>query len=61
MNQTRGLRVGRAVVKREEYLVNDEENRFEVYRAMEQFFGEHLKGRVEPDQPDVLGELEKQD
>ena len=29
MNQTRGLRVGRAVVKREEYLVNDEENRFE--------------------------------
>ena len=29
MNQTRGLRIGRAVVKREEYLVNDEENRFE--------------------------------
>ena len=29
MNQTRGLRRGRAVVKREEYLVNDEENRFE--------------------------------
>ena len=37
MNQTRGLRVGRAVVKREEYLVNDEENRFEEAAIEDEF------------------------
>ena len=57
----RGIEVPYMVKDNEGHGFRNEENRFEVYRAMEQFFGEHLKGRVEPDQPDVLGELEKQD
>lgn len=35
----------------------NEENRFEVYRAMEQFFGKHLGGRMEKGQDDILGQL----
>lgn len=57
----RGIEVPYMVKDNEGHGFRNEENRFEVYRAMEQFFGEHLEGRVEPDQPDVLGELEKQD
>ena len=56
----RGIEVPYMVKDNEGHGFRNEENRFEVYRAMEQFFGEHLKGRVEPDQPDVLGDLEKQ-
>ena len=56
----RGIEVPYMVKDNEGHGFRNEENRFEVYRAMEQFFGEHLKGRVEPDQPDVLGNLEKQ-
>ena len=56
----RGIEVPYLVKDNEGHGFRNEENRFEVYRAMEQFFGEHLKGRVEPDQPDVLGDLEKQ-
>ncbi len=49
------------------YLVKDneghgfrnEENRFEVYRAMEQFFAQHLGGRKEADVEDILSGLLK--
>jgi dipeptidyl aminopeptidase/acylaminoacyl peptidase len=35
---------------------HNEENRFDFYRAMEQFFGEYLGGRVAPGR-DVLASL----
>lgn len=57
----RGIEVPYMVKDNEGHGFRNEENRFEVYRAMEQFFGEHLKGRMEPDQPDVLGQLEETD
>ena len=55
----RGVEVPYMVKDNEGHGFRNEENRFEVYRAMEQFFGEHLKGRVEPGQKDILGELNK--
>ena len=52
----RGIDVPYMVKDNEGHGFHNEENRFDFYRAMEQFFGEHLGGRVAPGQ-DVLATL----
>jgi dipeptidyl aminopeptidase/acylaminoacyl peptidase len=52
----RGIDVPYMVKNNEGHGFRNEENRFDFYRAMEQFLAEHLKGRVEPGQ-DILGKL----
>lgn len=52
----RGIDVPYMVKDNEGHGFRNEENRFDFYRAMEQFFAEHLKGRLEPGQ-DILGKL----
>jgi dipeptidyl aminopeptidase/acylaminoacyl peptidase len=51
--RARGIDVPYMVKDNEGHGFHNEENRFDFYRAMEQFFGEHLGGRVAPGQ-DVL-------
>ena len=55
----RGVEVPYMVKDNEGHGFRNEENRFDVYRAMEQFFAEHLGGRIEAGE-DVLTRL-KQD
>ena len=55
----RGIEVPYMVKDDEGHGFRNEENRFEVYRAMEQFFGAHLNGRVVAGGADILGKLEK--
>lgn len=50
----RGIEVPYIVKDNEGHGFRNEENRFEVYRAMEQFFAEHLGGRQETGVDDVL-------
>ncbi len=52
----RGIDVPYLVKENEGHGFHNEENRFEVYRAIEQFFAKHLGGRVESGE-DVLGKL----
>jgi len=54
--RARGIDVPYMVKDNEGHGFDNEENRFAFYRAMEQFFGEHLGGRVAPGQ-DVLATL----
>jgi dipeptidyl aminopeptidase/acylaminoacyl peptidase len=42
----RGVEVPYMVKDNEGHGFRNEENRFDVYRAMEQFFAEHLGGRI---------------
>lgn len=54
--RTRGIEVPYLVKENEGHGFRNEENRFEVYRALEQFFGKHLGGRVGNGE-DILGSL----
>ena len=54
--RARGLDVPYMVKDNEGHGFHNEENRFAFYRAMEQFFGKYLGGRVAPG-ADVLAEL----
>jgi dipeptidyl aminopeptidase/acylaminoacyl peptidase len=54
--RARGVDVPYMVKDNEGHGFHNEENRFAFYRAMEQFFGKYLGGRVGPGE-DVLGEL----
>ena len=54
--RARGVDVPYMVKDNEGHGFHNEENRFDFYRAMEQFFGQHLGGRVAPGQ-DVLATL----
>ena len=45
--KARGIEVPYIVKDNEGHGFSNEENRFEFYRAMEQFLGKHLGGRVE--------------
>jgi dipeptidyl aminopeptidase/acylaminoacyl peptidase len=54
----RGVDVPYMVKDNEGHGFRNEENRFDVYRAMEQFFAEHLGGRIEKG-ADVLQALKK--
>jgi dipeptidyl aminopeptidase/acylaminoacyl peptidase len=53
----RGVEVPYMVKENEGHGFRNEENRFEVYRAIEQFFAKHLGGSVEEGE-DVLGGLQ---
>jgi dipeptidyl aminopeptidase/acylaminoacyl peptidase len=53
----RGVEVPYMVKTNEGHGFRNEENRFEVYRAMEQFFAEHLGGRKEESVDDILSGL----
>jgi dipeptidyl aminopeptidase/acylaminoacyl peptidase len=57
--RSRGVEVPYMVKMNEGHGFHNEENRFDVYRAMEQFFAEHLGGRKEEAVEDVLGDLTK--
>lgn len=52
----RGISVPYMVKENEGHGFHNEENRFDFYRAMEQFLGKHLGGRVESGK-DILGTL----
>jgi dipeptidyl aminopeptidase/acylaminoacyl peptidase len=54
--KARGIDVPYMVKENEGHGFHNEENRFAFYRAMEQFFGKYLGGRVAPGE-DVLAEL----
>ncbi|MEI9985356.1 MAG: alpha/beta fold hydrolase [Aliidongia sp.] len=54
--RARGVEVPYLVEDNEGHGFHNEENRFAFYRAMEQFFGKYLGGRVGPGE-DVLGGL----
>ncbi|HVJ52155.1 MAG TPA: S9 family peptidase [Aliidongia sp.] len=54
--KARGIDVPYMVKDNEGHGFHNEENRFAFYRAMEQFFGKYLGGRVAPGE-DVLSEL----
>ena len=54
----RGVEVPYMVRDNEGHGFRNEENRFDVYRAMEQFFAEHLGGRIEPGD-DILNGLKQ--
>ncbi len=54
--KARGIDVPYMVKENEGHGFHNEENRFSFYRAMEQFFGKYLGGRVAPGE-DVLSEL----
>jgi dipeptidyl aminopeptidase/acylaminoacyl peptidase len=54
--KARGIDVPYMVKENEGHGFHNEENRFSFYRAMEQFFGKYLSGRVAPGE-DVLAEL----
>jgi dipeptidyl aminopeptidase/acylaminoacyl peptidase len=54
--KARGIDVPYMVKDNEGHGFHNEENRFAFYRAMEQFFGKYLGGRVAPGE-DVLAEL----
>ena len=45
--KARGIEVPYIVKANEGHGFSNEENRFEFYRAMEEFLGKHLGGRVE--------------
>jgi dipeptidyl aminopeptidase/acylaminoacyl peptidase len=53
----RGIEVPYLVKDNEGHGFRNEENRFEVYRALEQFFAEHLGGRQEESAERVLEKL----
>jgi dipeptidyl aminopeptidase/acylaminoacyl peptidase len=55
--RARGVEVPYMVKDNEGHGFRNEENRFEVYRALEQFFAKHLGGRVEEGE-DILGTLQ---
>jgi dipeptidyl aminopeptidase/acylaminoacyl peptidase len=55
----RGVEVPYMVKANEGHGFRNEENRFEVYRAMEQFFAEHLGGRKEEGAEDILSGLNR--
>jgi dipeptidyl aminopeptidase/acylaminoacyl peptidase len=55
----RGVEVPYMVKDNEGHGFRNEENRFEFYRAMEQFLASHLGGREEPGADDVLSKLKK--
>jgi dipeptidyl aminopeptidase/acylaminoacyl peptidase len=54
----RGIEVPYLLKENEGHGFRNEENRFEVYRALEQFFARHLDGRM-GDGEDVLETLER--
>lgn len=55
--RARGVEVPYMVKDNEGHGFRNEENRFDVYRALEQFFAKHLGGRVEAGE-DLLGTLQ---
>jgi len=55
--RARGIEVPYMVKDNEGHGFRNEENRFEVYRALEQFFAKHLGGRVEAGD-DILATLQ---
>ena len=56
----RGIDVPYMVKENEGHGFRNEENRFDVYRAMEHFLGKHLGGRVEPGtvMPEMTGTVD---
>ena len=57
--RSRGIDVPYMVKENEGHGFRNEENRFAVYQALEQFLGRHLGGRVGPG-PDILQQLEQE-